>query len=770
MTRHRFRWVVCQLDTLRRCFPASIRRALNELPKTLDETYERILLGIDREKREHAVRLFQCLAFSRRPLLAKELAEVLAIQFDAAIPGLNTSLRPGDADEAILSACSTLVTIIKLDDEDDDDDDNTRVVQFSHYSVKEYLTSERLAKSYKGDISEYHISPKPTHTVLAQTCISTLLQPDLHINDITDKFPLAVYAAQNWFHHAQCDGVALQIQDGMERLFDPNRTHFTTWVSIHDIDGHRHRSQTRASPLYYAVLCGIESLVVHFVKTRGQDPNQSRGDKSTCLRAAVVSGHPAITRLLLEHAADVNAQDMNGITHLHEAATCGNLEITQLLLSHGAATNASDNLGHSPLHKAIRSQKHDVVELLLKGGADVDARNKDGETPLHEAAKSGNLDIVKSLLSHGADVGAFDGARNSPLHKAVLSQNLDVVELLLKDGADVNAWDEYDLTPLHDASKSGRFDIIQSLLSRGADIRVLDYKGDSPLHMAVRSPEFCVVELLLDGGADLHVRNMYNLTPVDEAARSRDPEILQLLLSHGAVVDTDKGNNSRHEAVPSRNLDAVKHLLKAGAGALVNIGRHCEPFIDAIVNRIGNVTNALCQARRSPWHKAVQSPKLCITKLTAVGFVDMDHSPYFISLLKMLSELASWRVSGDSNYWSHKSVKRLLVLLVLQWWSVSLRASLREVTGESLEGFFPRFFRKESLDRLNNLKYFIVPASFCVTLVTHVVTYYVVAYQLTLPLTIPSSLNSRILLEILLSLHTLTSLIMDLDRAVRERV
>ena len=302
------------------------------------------------------------------------------------------------------------------------------------------------------------------------------------------------------------------------------------------------------------------------------------------------------------------------------------------------------------------------------------------------------------------------------------------------------------------------------------------YKGDSPLHMAVRSPEFGVVQLLLKGGADLHVRNMYNLTPFDEAARSRDLEILQLLLSHGAVVDTlnDEGNNPWHEAVPLRNLDAVKHLLKAGAGAVVNTGCHCKPFIDAIVNRMGNVTDTLCQARRSPWQKAVRSPKLCITKLTAVGFVDMDYSPYFISLLNMLSELASLRTSGvctfgDSNYWSHKSVKRLLVLLVLQWWAVSLRASLKELVGESFEGFFPRFFRKESLDRINNLKYSVVTATFGITLITHVVTYYVVAYQLTLPLTVPSSLTSRILLEILLTLHAWTSLVMGLNRAAWER-
>jgi hypothetical protein len=108
--------VYCQLDTLRRCFPGSIRRALNELPRTLDQTYERILEGIEEEKWEYAVRLFQCLAVARRPLKVNELAEVLAVELEAGgMPKLNVDLRPRDADEAVLSACSTLVEIIRRD-------------------------------------------------------------------------------------------------------------------------------------------------------------------------------------------------------------------------------------------------------------------------------------------------------------------------------------------------------------------------------------------------------------------------------------------------------------------------------------------------------------------------------------------------------------------------------------------------------------------------------------------------------------------------------
>ena len=184
----------------------------------------------------------------------------------------------------------------------------------------------------------------------------------------------------------------------------------------------------------------------------------------------------------------------------------------------------------------------------------------------------------------------------------------------------------------------------------------------------------------------------------------------------------------------------------------------------------------LYEARGSPWRKAVRSPKLCVTKLTAMGFADLDHSPYFILLLKTLSEMASWCTSGvwtfgNSNYWSYMFVKRLLVLLILQWWSIPLRASIREVVGELFKGFLvsPRFFLKERLENVTTVAFSVVVTTLGVTLVTHVVT-----YQVTLPLPFNLMINSsstgtRILLKMLLLLHAYISLMMDLDRSILER-
>ena len=56
-----------------------LRKALAELPPTLDETYNRILCAIDNDHSTHALRILQWLAFSARPLLIEEVAEVVAI-------------------------------------------------------------------------------------------------------------------------------------------------------------------------------------------------------------------------------------------------------------------------------------------------------------------------------------------------------------------------------------------------------------------------------------------------------------------------------------------------------------------------------------------------------------------------------------------------------------------------------------------------------------------------------------------------------------------
>jgi len=204
MVSYRFRWVFCQLETLRHCHPASVRRILAELPETLDATYERILQEIPKSNQVHAHRLLQCLTVAVRPLRVEELAEILAVDFSTSkgIPKLNEALRWEDQEQAVLSACSSLVAVIGVESQD------SSVVQFSHFSVKEFLTSDRLATS-KVDATRYHHIPlEPAHTIMAQACLSVLLRLDPNIGRASMKaFPLAWYAAKHFGDHAEFGSV-----------------------------------------------------------------------------------------------------------------------------------------------------------------------------------------------------------------------------------------------------------------------------------------------------------------------------------------------------------------------------------------------------------------------------------------------------------------------------------------------------------------------------------------------------------------------------------
>ena len=608
---------------------------------TLDETYERILLGIDKEKHEHATRLLQCLAFSSRPLRINELAEVLATRFDAGqIPRLHKDRRSRKPDEDVLLAGSTLITTIKPGAHDDSIRD-TRVVQFSHYSVVEFLTSKRLANSKNGDLSQYHISPESAHTTLAQSCIATLLQLDNHVKGVTQDFPLAEYAAQNWFHHAQYMDVAPRIQEGMNCLFDPNREHFTVWVSVHNIDdvpSHSRLSNPSSppevSPLYYATLCGIRSLVEYLVKTCGQDPNKSPGGLGTPLQAAGLLGHTAIIQLLLEHGADVNVRDKYNSTPLHEASGSGNLDVMQSLLSGGANADVLDHWGDSPLRKALQCQKFDAVKLLVKGGADVNVRDKSNSTQLHEASRSGNLDVMELLLSLRADVNVLDHRGDSPLHKASRYQKLDAIKLLVKGGADVNVRNKSNSTPLHEASGSGNLHVMELLLSLRADVNALDYRGDSALHKASRYQKVDAVNLLVNGGADVNIRDNSNATPLHEASGSRNLDIAQLLLTHGADVNVFDhwGDSPLHKSFRTLTFDivgtlyCVKITQDTYYRTVIRTTSSGENFnlVPALSRKCTGAMNDWDQRRSTLVHDAPQGENYAITQLLLAHGADVN--------------------------------------------------------------------------------------------------------------------------------------------------
>jgi ankyrin repeat protein len=412
--------------------------------------------------------LLQCLVVAVRPLRVEELAEVLAFDFNVGgTPKLNSDWRWENQEEAVMSACSSLVTIVK--------DGDLRVVQFSHFSVKEFLTADRLAEPMR-DVSRFHIRLEAAHTILAQACLGVLLRLDDCVDrDSIKSFPLARYAAQYWITHARVGNVSSRVKEGMECLFDADKPHFATWIWIYNEDrqtwGVRsmstmHPKKPEAVPLYHAAMFGLRDLAEHLITEHPEHVNARGGSHQTPMHAAADAGHVNIISLLIEHGADTEAQytSIDDGAPLSCAAWGGKLEVGQCLLDRGADINARDRQRHTPLIHAVFVGHVEFARMLLDRGADINARDDGLHTPLIHAVFEGHVEFVRMLLERGAVIDAQSISGRTALSSAAARGYTQVVRLLLEHGADVNVCDNQGQTA---SQLTSQRDIVELLSTYG---------------------------------------------------------------------------------------------------------------------------------------------------------------------------------------------------------------------------------------------------------------------------------------------------------------
>jgi ankyrin repeat protein len=476
------------------------------LPATLDETYERTLEDIPGTNWEFARRLLQCVVVVSRPLRVEELADLLAFDFTAGqIPEYHEDWRLEDPVEAVLSTCSTLLTLVNIDD--------SPVIQFSHFSVKEFLTSARFAEKHNTISDRYHVSMTPAHTLVAQACLGILLYLDQNASrDSLTNFPFAKYAAEHWFEHARFQGVPQDADEGMEQLFDRTKHHLVVWLRICDptLPSWQRDGSVKVlsppplgAPLHYAAFCGLQDVVKDLAVEYPEDVNSRNFDhESTPLYLASREGHVEAARILIEHGADMAARNKDGETPLHRASYGGHVELTRLLLKHGANVTAQSKSGDTPLHRASEQGHLEIAKLLVEHGADTTAQTKDGATPLHQASVWGHLELARLLVKHGADVTAQNLGGMTPLHWVSEGGNVEIAKLLIEHGADAAAQAKYGVTPLHWASERGHLELARLLVKHGADSAAQNNDGQTPLHWASEAGHADFARLLLEDNVD----------------------------------------------------------------------------------------------------------------------------------------------------------------------------------------------------------------------------------------------------------------------------
>ena len=345
---------------LRLCVRSRVRQFVNELPDNLDETYEHVLKKIPKRNQGHVRRLLQCMAVAIRPLRVEELVWILTFDYDGIVTALDANSRSEDQERKLVSACPSFITIV--------DDNGSRLVQFSHLSVKEFLTSTRLSTSTK-DIARYHILLDAAHTTMAEASLAVLLRSDDRLNRWSARnTPFARYASEHWVFHVQTANPSARIMHMMETLFDLDQPHFS-WVRIYDMDkSNSGPHKNPAKPLYYAALWGFDNLVEHLVNRYPGQVNALGGQHDYPLVAALHQGYIQVADLLLRNGANVNGQGTDG---------------------------------QAPLHQLIRrfdDRALGAVRFLLEHGAFANAQQRDLSTPLHLAAAWGNVKVDHTII------------------------------------------------------------------------------------------------------------------------------------------------------------------------------------------------------------------------------------------------------------------------------------------------------------------------------------------------------------------------------------
>ncbi|OJD26655.1 hypothetical protein ACJ73_01954 [Blastomyces percursus] len=136
-----FRWAACQLDALENCLDYDeLSKALAFLPDTLDATYARILNAIPDIRKPKVIRILHFLAFAERLLQIVELVDVIVVDFER-----NPMPKPLE----ISRYCSSLVSTNSVNGRGEH-----AYLQLAHFSVKEYLTSDRVDKSFRESFAE----------------------------------------------------------------------------------------------------------------------------------------------------------------------------------------------------------------------------------------------------------------------------------------------------------------------------------------------------------------------------------------------------------------------------------------------------------------------------------------------------------------------------------------------------------------------------------------------------------------------------------------
>ena len=265
-------------------------------------------------------------------------------------------------------------------------------------------------------------------------------------NDSLTGYSALMFAALD----GTADQMSILISHGASVNYQNADSITALWLSVPDMDKMRllldHGADIHHKIDGYGILVKLSMIpgttdIFQFLMERGADPLHSSQDNLLLYNAAS-TGDTMLLGFLLRLGFKVNDTTSFGEVPLNAALQFRTPATLKMLVEHGANVNYQNlhepNLpaliGFTPLMNAAVANDRESFLFLLDHGADPNMRSKNGVTALIllQQSDSGDPEMTEALIKHGARVGEKQPDGSDALYFAKQKGNTPTVALLQK--------------------------------------------------------------------------------------------------------------------------------------------------------------------------------------------------------------------------------------------------------------------------------------------------------------------------------------------------
>ena len=414
-------WVSFVVQDLEAKSASEVEECLEDLPRGLDEIYERMLIQIPPKHRVITRKILLWLLFAKRALFIEELAYAIGAE-------ASRTMKLYDIMRDYIRQCGHFANLAEYK------------VTLVHQSAKDFLIQRRpdpRAALYFDVIdleqaqAELAVSCL-THIQLAlqSKCAAVIDLEDLKSSqnfsffELSDRYPFVNYASIFWSVHSRKCG------QGGVNLIEKNPEFFANESRIREKLTYIYSVTTTLRSDWYMLLRSYKGHcpLMHFACLSGLVP---------WIEKLLPNGDGKIQTLRRRSILD-QQDEFSGRTPLIAAILANHLPVVRVLVQHGATVNFVDRIGRTPLSEAVHYKRSEIVRFLLEHHADPNTRLShipiivEG-TALHMACMNGDFECVELLVNSGAVFLHNDGdTRLSGLQCAIRGRETRILRLLLK--------------------------------------------------------------------------------------------------------------------------------------------------------------------------------------------------------------------------------------------------------------------------------------------------------------------------------------------------